>query len=162
LVGQHGEDFWNMVIIDEAHHLPASTFDRFISSVKPAILLGLTATPERTDGKSLNQYFDTRPDGSPAVTLRLWDALDQELLAPFEYYATHDDVDLTNIQWKQINVDAQLDNIISASDIRARSALQVVETYVSNLEKLKAIGFCTSVRHAEFMANYFNFHNWHC
>ena len=42
------------------------------------------------------------------------------MLAPFEYYATHDDVDLTNIQWTQINVDAQLDNIISASDIRAR------------------------------------------
>ncbi|MFA5017059.1 MAG: DUF3427 domain-containing protein [Methylobacter sp.] len=158
LVGQHGEDFWNMVIVDEAHHLPASSFDRFISSVKPAILLGLTATPERADGKSLNQYFDTRPDGSPAVTLRLWDALDQELLAPFEYYATHDNIDLTNIQWKQINIDAQLDNIISASDIRARSALQAIETYVSSLEKLKAIGFCISVRHAEFMAEYFNSH----
>jgi superfamily II DNA or RNA helicase/HKD family nuclease len=158
LVGQHGEDFWNMVIIDEAHHLPASTFDRFISSVKPAILLGLTATPERVDGKSLNQYFDARPDGTPAVTLRLWDALDQELLAPFEYYATHDNIDLTNIQWKQINVDVQLDNIISVSDIRARSALQAVETYVSSLEKLKAIGFCISVRHAEFMAEYFNSH----
>lgn len=83
LVGQHGADFWNMVIIDEAHHLPASSFDKFVTSVRPAILLGLTATPERADGKSLNQYFDARPDGSPAVTLRLWDALDQELLAPF-------------------------------------------------------------------------------
>ena len=80
LVGRHGVNFWNMVIMDEAHHLPANSFDRFISSVKPAILLGLTATPERTDGKSLNRYFDTRPDGSPAVTLRLWDALDQECL----------------------------------------------------------------------------------
>ena len=101
LVGQYGADFWNMVIIDEAHHLPASSFDKFITSVRPAILLGLTATPERADGKSLNQYFDARPDGSPAVTLRLWDALDQELLAPFEYYATHDNIDLTSVQWKQ-------------------------------------------------------------
>jgi len=158
LVGQHGADFWNMVIVDEAHHLPASSFDRFISAVKPAILLGLTATPERADGKSLNQYFDARPDGSPAVTLRLWDALDQELLTPFEYYATHDDIDLTNVQWKQPNVDAQLDNIISASDIRALSALQAVKTYVSNLDKLKAIGFCVSIRHAESMAQYFNSH----
>ena len=158
LVAQHGASFWNMVIIDEAHHLPANSFDKFISSVKPAVLLGLTATPERADGKSLNQYFDARPDGSPAVTLRLWDALDQELLAPFEYYATHDDIDLTSIQWKQNNIDVQLDNIISASDIRARSSLQAVETYVSDLEKLKAIGFCISVRHAEFMAAYFNSH----
>jgi superfamily II DNA or RNA helicase len=155
LVTQHGADFWYMVIIDEAHHLPASSFDKFISSVNPAILLGLTATPERADGKSLNQYFDARPDGSPAVTLRLWDALDQELLAPFEYYATHDNIDLTSIQWKQKNIDIQLDNIISASEIRARSALQAVETYVSDLQKLKAIGFCISVRHAEFMADYF-------
>ena len=155
LVTQHGADFWYMVIIDEAHHLPASSFDKFISSVNPAILLGLTATPERADGKNLNQYFDARPDGSPAVTLRLWDALDQELLAPFEYYATHDNIDLTSIQWKQKNIDMQLDNIISASEIRARSALQAVETYVSDLQKLKAIGFCISVRHAEFMADYF-------
>ena len=158
LVGQHGADFWNMVIIDEAHHLPASSFDKFVTSIRPAILLGLTSTPERADGKSLNQYFDARPDGSPAVTLRLWDALDQELLAPFEYYATHDNIDLTSVQWKQKNIDVQLDNIISASDIRARSALQAVETYVSDLEKLKAIGFCISVRHAEFMADYFNSH----
>ncbi len=158
LVSQYGVDYWNMVIIDEAHHLPANSFDEFVSSIKPKILLGLTATPERTDGKSLNQYFDARPDGSPSVTLRLWDALDQELLCPFEYYASHDDIDLSNINWKQVNVDAQLGKIISASDIRARSALLATETYVGDINKMKAIGFCISVSHAEFMAEYFNAH----
>jgi len=159
LISRYGADYWNMVIIDEAHHLPAQSFDKVASTIKPKILLGLTATPERTDGKSLNHYFDPRPDGSPAVTLRLWDALDQELLAPFEYYASHDEIDLSSINWKQANVDVQLDKIISASDIRARSALIAINTYVSDLNKLKAIGFCISVNHADFMAEYFNKHS---
>jgi superfamily II DNA or RNA helicase len=158
LISKYGANYWSMVIIDEAHHLPASSFHKVATTIKPKILLGLTATPERTDGKSLNHYFDPRPDGSPAVTLRLWDALDQELLAPFEYYASHDEIDLSSIHWKQANVDRQLDNIISASDIRARSALVAISTYVSDINKLKAIGFCISVNHAVFMADYFNKH----
>ena len=158
LITHYGADYWSMVIIDEAHHLPASSFDKVASTIKPKILLGLTATPERTDGKSLNQYFDARPDGSPAVTLRLWDALDQELLSPFEYYASHDDIDLSNINWKQGNVDAQLGKIISASDMRARSAILAIDTYVSDINKMKAVGFCISVSHAIFMAEYFNAH----
>ncbi len=158
LISKYGANYWSMVIIDEAHHLPASSFHKVATTIKPKILLGLTATPERTDGKSLNHYFDPRPDGSPAVTLRLWDALDQELLAPFEYYASHDEIDLSSIHWKQANVDRQLDNIISASDIRARSALVAISTYVSDINKLKAVGFCISVNHAVFMADYFNKH----
>ena len=151
-----GYQYWMMVIIDEAHHLPAPSFDRFASSIQPNIFLGLTATPDRSDGTSLGKYFDARPDGSPAVSLRLWDALSQQLLCPFEYYATHDDVDFSSVNWRGATTDAALSNILSASDIRATSALRALEEYVSDINTTKAIGFCVSVQHAAFMSQFFN------
>lgn len=155
LVAQLGADFWRVVIVDEAHHLPASIFDLFIQAVRPHYLLGLTATPERSDGQSLSKYFDSRPDGSPAVSLRLWDALDQQLLAPFEYYATADDTDLSAVEWGRGSEIAQLSNIMTGNDIRARTVVNAVAMYVSDLDALKGLAFCVSVAHATFMAEYF-------
>ena len=155
LVEQLGPDFWRVVIVDEAHHLPAMTFDQFVRTVQPYYLLGLTATPERSDGQSLGIYFDSRPDGSPAVSLRLWDALDQQLLAPFEYYATADDTDLTAVDWRRGAETAQLSNIISGNSVRAATVLNAVSLYVSDLNALKGLAFCVSVAHANFMADYF-------
>ncbi|MDP3795810.1 MAG: DUF3427 domain-containing protein [Polaromonas sp.] len=156
LVEQLGSDFWRVVIVDEAHHLPAMTFDQFVRTVQPYYLLGLTATPERSDGQSLGIYFDSRPDGSPAVSLRLWDALDQQLLAPFEYYATADDTDLTAVDWRRGAETAQLSNIISGNSVRAATVLNAVSLYVSDLNALKGLAFCVSVAHANFMADYFS------
>lgn len=156
LVEQLGPDFWRVVIVDEAHHLPAMTFDHFVRTVQPYYLLGLTATPERSDGQILSVYFDSRPDGSPAFSLRLWDALDQQLLAPFEYYATADDTDLTAVDWQRGAETAQLSNIISGNSVRAATVLNAVSLYVSDLNALKALAFCVSVAHANFMADYFS------
>lgn len=155
LVAALGSDYWRVVIVDEAHHLPANTFDQFMQAVRPHLLLGLTATPERADGKSLNAYFDCRPDGSPAVALRLWDALDQQLLAPFEYYATADDTDLSEIKWNRPEELTQLDALISSNTARGRLVTNAVHQYVSDLGLLKGIGFCVSVAHAQFMAAWF-------
>lgn len=156
LVEQIGSHFWRMVIVDEAHHLPATSFDQFIGAVRPHYLLGLTATPERSDGQSLMQYFDSRPDGSPAVSLRLWDALDQQLLTPFEYYATADDTDMTTVEWGRGVEVAQLSDIVTGNSVRARAVVNAVATYVSNLDALKGLAFCVSVAHANFMADFFN------
>lgn len=156
LVEQLGSHFWRMVIVDEAHHLPAATFDQFIGAVQPHYLLGLTATPERSDGQSLMYYFDSRPDGSPAVSLRLWDALDQQLLTPFEYYATADDTDMTTVEWGRGAEVAQLSNIVSGNAMRARAVINAIEKYVADLNYLKGLAFCVSVAHANFMAEFFN------
>lgn len=156
LVSQLGSHFWRMVIVDEAHHLPANTFDQFIGRVQPHYLLGLTATPERSDGQSLIHYFDSRPDGTPAVSLRLWDALDQQLLCPFEYYATADDTDMTIVEWGRGTEVAQLSNIVSGNAVRARAVMHAIEKYVADLINLKGLAFCVSVAHANFMAEFFN------
>ena len=70
LVATVGADHWHTVVVDECHRLAANRFDAFVNAVRPSVLLGLTATPERNDGQPIKPYFDARPDGSPDVELR--------------------------------------------------------------------------------------------
>ena len=157
LLNRFGVSYWHTVVIDECHHLPATSFDQFAKAVKPDVLLGLTATPLRTDGQLVNAYFDNRPDGRAAVELRLWDALDQQLLSPFEYYGTNDETDLSDVKWDGAAAElAALDNVISGNDLRAKLVLQSIEKYASDVASIRAVAFCVSVRHAEFMAEHFN------
>ena len=153
LLQRFGPEYWHTVVIDECHHLPAQSFDAFARNVRPKVLLGLTATPLRADGKPIGEYFDPRPDSRPAVELRLWDALDQQLLAPFEYYGTGDETDLSEVKWTGgASEIADLDRVISGDHVRARLVIQSIEKYSSNLKGMRALAFCVSVRHAEFMA----------
>lgn len=156
LVEMLGASYWNIVIIDEAHHLPAPSFDAFARAIEPNYLLGLTATPERADGMPLGDYFDARPDGLPSYSLRLWDALDQQLLCPFEYYATADQVDLRSVEWGKPNEASELSRIIGANEIRAASVLQALVTYLQEpgIAEMHALAFCVSVDHARFMASF--------
>jgi superfamily II DNA or RNA helicase len=82
-------DAFDVVIVDEVHHAEAPTYERLLERVRPRLLLGLTATPERADGRSILPWFD----GRIAAELRLWTALERQLLAPFQYFAVHDDAD---------------------------------------------------------------------
>jgi superfamily II DNA or RNA helicase/HKD family nuclease len=156
LLQRFGADYWHTVVIDECHHLPAQSFDAFARGVRPRFLLGLTATPLRSDGKPIAAYFDARPDNHPAVELRLWHALDQQLLAPFEYYGTADETDLSDVRWSGGAQEiADLDRVISGDHFRARLVIQSVRKYCSDLKSMRALAFCVSVRHAEFMAEQF-------
>ncbi len=155
LLERFGPDYWHTVVIDECHHLPAQSFDAFARGVRPKFLLGLTATPLRADGKPIAEYFDPRPDHRPAVELRLWHALDQQLLAPFEYYGTADETDLMDVRWNGAGELADLDRVISGDHIRARLVIQSVQKYSSEVKAIRALAFCVSVRHAEFTAEQF-------
>jgi superfamily II DNA or RNA helicase/HKD family nuclease len=161
LIETFGSNYWHTVIIDECHHLPADSFRRFVDAVAPRILLGLTATPERADGESIVSFFSPRPDGSPAVELRLWDALDQQLLAPFEYYATPDECDLRQVTWGRPQLAIQqLGNILGADHARARRIIDALNRYVENPSTVRAIAFCVDIAHANFMADRFNETGW--
>ncbi len=81
---------FDVVIVDEFHHAAAPSYRALLEHVKPTELLGLTATPERSDGLPLLNWFDNRI----AAELRLWDAIDQQRLSPFVYYGIHDGLDL--------------------------------------------------------------------
>ncbi len=155
LLDRFGADHWHTVVIDECHHITASSFDAFAKAIQPAILLGLTATPERADGVSIAPYFHMRPDGSPAVELRLWEALDQQLLAPFEYYGVTDETDFADVRWNQAGEAADLDRILTGNHIRARRVIDAFDRYSSVAHQTRTLGFCVSVAHAQFMAEQF-------
>lgn len=156
LLGRYGDTFWHIVVFDECHRLAAASFHAVARRVKPSILLGLTATPERSDGRPIASYFDSRPDGSPAVELRLWHALDLHLLAPFEYFACDDSTDLRNTPWRQPGESAFLDYVLTGNEVRARMIVNEWRRLCADPRQSKAIAFCASVRHAEFMTNQFN------
>lgn len=156
LLEKQGVDYWHTVVIDECHHLAAQRFDQLVRAIKPAILLGLTATPERSDGKPILSYFDSRPDGSPAVELRLWQALDLQLLTPFEYFACDDDTDFSQVPWQQAGEITAIDNLVTGNDVRARLVINEWRRLTANPRACKALVFCVSIAHAEFMTATFN------
>ena len=152
LLARRGAGHWHAVVVDECHRLAADRFDAFVTQVSPRILLGLTATPERSDGKPILGYFNNRPDGAPAVELRLWHALDQQLLCPFEYYACDDDTDFSSVPWAQAGEVAALDKLVTGNHIRARLVLNEWRRLAGDPARGRALVFCVSVAHARFMA----------
>jgi superfamily II DNA or RNA helicase/HKD family nuclease len=159
LAAHCGSEHWHTVIVDECHHMTAESYGA-VSGLNPSILLGLTATPERADGARLDSLFDMRLDGGPAAELRLWEALDQQLLAPFEYYGVDDsETDFTSIRWGQRRIEEQeLGKILNVNHARAQVVLAAVDQYVSDPSRMKALAFCVSVEHARFMAEAFTAH----
>jgi superfamily II DNA or RNA helicase/HKD family nuclease len=154
LVEQLGADFWHTVVIDECHRLAGKRFHQLATTIRPAHLLGLTATPERTDGVAILPYFDPRPDRSPAVELRLWDALDMQLLAPFEYYACDDPTDFSEVRWDQPGETAAVDARVTGNTARARMVVNEWHRLAADPRRARALVFCVSVAHARFMAEF--------
>ncbi|MEI9951903.1 MAG: DUF3427 domain-containing protein [Pseudomonadota bacterium] len=149
LLTRFGPEHFQYVVVDECHHAPADSYRALIPQLRPHILLGLTATPERTDGKSLLPDFD----GHIAAELRLWHALERQLRVPFEYYGISDNTDLSQVRWTRSGYDlAALANVYTGNDARVDLVLQQLQRRVGNLRSVRAIAFCASVEHAEFMA----------
>ena len=114
-------DHFDVVVVDEFHHAEAPTYRCLLDHLAPRELLGLTATPERTDGTDVRAQFG----GRSAYELRLWDALGADLLVPFHYFGVHDDVDLRGVEWKRGTYDAAaLDNVYTGNDARARKVVR--------------------------------------
>ncbi|WP_256869591.1 DUF3427 domain-containing protein [Paenarthrobacter ureafaciens] len=145
---------FDVVVIDEFHHALAPTYRQLLDYLQPQQLLGLTATPERGDGGNVAKEFF---EGRTASELRLWDALDADLLVPFHYFGVSDDVDLSRLEWKRGNYDtAQLDRLYTGNDARAAKVIRELRDKVVGTEHMRALGFCVSVQHAHYMATVFN------
>ncbi|WP_435872440.1 DUF3427 domain-containing protein [Micromonospora humida] len=146
---------YDMVIVDEFHHAEAPTYARLLERLAPRVLLGLTATPDRADGGDVRRWFD----GRAAVELHLWEALERQLLAPFQYFGVHDDTDLSHLRWRRgQGYDlADLDGVYTGDDARARIILKAVRDTVDT-GRMRALGFCVGIGHAEFMADWFTRH----
>lgn len=149
---QDAPDSWDVLVIDEFHHAEASSYKRLLSRFAAAEVLGLTATPERADGVDVRELFG----GRTAYELRLWDALEQDLLCPFHYYAISDNTDLRDVEWTagQYSPGA-LSNLYTGNDARTLLILKALREKVLDPTRMQALGFCVSVDHAKYMAEAF-------
>lgn len=153
-------EFYDYIIVDEFHHAAAPTYQKLLAYYQPRILLGLTATPERMDGKSVLPYFNNRI----AAEIRLPEAIDRKLLCPFQYFGVTDTVDLDTLKWSAGGYDkGELSKIYTLSGAMANRRADLVVSallkYVTDIDDVKGLGFCVSIEHAEFMCRYFNEHN---
>ena len=146
-------DAFDVVVIDEFHHAEARTYRRLIDHLRPQELLGLTATPERADGIDVRSFFD----GRTAAELRLWDALGADSCAH------------STTSWSPTaptserspgraagTTRRELSNVYTGNDARAADRAQSAPDKVIDVGAMRALGFCVSVAHAEYMAAVFN------
>jgi hypothetical protein len=159
LIDHLGPSYWDHVVVDECHHVPAASYRDVVPRLTPQVLVGLTATPERSDGQSLLDDLQ----GHVAAEVRLWHALERQLLVPFEYYGIHDGIDehpMAALRWTRGKGydEAALDGLYTGDDARADLALAQLRRRAGALRDVRALGFYVGIGHANFMAAHFTRH----
>ena len=146
-LGQFAPDAFDYIIVDEFHHAAAATYRRLIDHFQPRFLLGLTATPERTDGGDLLALCGE----NLVYRYDLWEGIRRGLLAPFHYFGVPDEVDYRNIPWRSSRFDEEALTRAVATQSRAQNALEQYRLRAGT----RTLAFCCSTRHADFMADFF-------
>lgn len=147
------EFFYDFIVIDEVHHISASSYRPILNHFRPKILLGLTATPERMDGEDiLKDFCDTI-----AAEIRLPEALNRKLLCPFQYFGITDSVDLSKATWLNGRyLPSELTNIYTQDDKRTGEIIFNINKYLKDVNDVRALCFCITQEHAQFMAEKFS------
>ncbi|MDS1314332.1 DEAD/DEAH box helicase [Aliarcobacter butzleri] len=144
------QDFFEYIIIDEAHHVTSPSYKKILDYFKPKFLLGLTATSNRMDGNSIYEIFDE----NIALDIRLNEALEHNLIVPFHYYGISDiqSIDYENIDLTKIDLLAKLLSVNKRVDF----IIDKMNFYSNSGNKRKVLGFCISKEHCNFMSEEFN------
>lgn len=146
-------DYYDYIIVDEFHHAAAASYQTLLQHYQPKILVGLTATPERMDDLDILGYFD----GKIAAEIRLPEAIDRSLLAPFHYFGITDTVDLEDVSWSRGGYDKHtLSERFTGNRQRAEYIANALNRYVTDIQSVIGLGFCVSIEHAIFMTDTFN------
>jgi len=156
---QVGGSFYDYIVVDEVHHGTSDSYRPIFEHFEPEILLGLTATPERMDGKSVAADFHN----TFAAEIRLPEALEEKLLCPFHYFGVSDPIATDNDRfWTNGNYNkSELENVYTIDRVNASRR---VDAIIGALERyqpdygtsVKGIGFCVTINHALYMAERFN------
>ncbi|MFW0701724.1 DEAD/DEAH box helicase [Aliarcobacter butzleri] len=147
---EFSQDFFEYIIIDEAHHVASPSYKKILDYFKPKFLLGLTATSNRMDGNSIYEVFDE----NIALDIRLNDALENNLIVPFHYYGINDiqSIDYENVDLTKIDLLAKLLSVNKRVDF----IIDKMNFYSNSGNKRKVLGFCVSKEHCNFMSEEFN------
>ena len=150
-----GADYYDYIVLDEVHHSQADSYRKLFGVFRPKILIGLTATPERMDGKAITPDFNDRF----SAEIRLQEALNQQLLSPFAYFCVTDDT--VNLSRLVCSADGKYDvkqleaQYVGNMD-RFGKIQDAINRYLTDPQDCKAVCFCCSIAHAEWMAAMFN------
>lgn len=147
---QFQPDEFDLIIVDEFHHAAADSYKRALEYFQPRFLLGITATPDRNDNRDVYAICD----GNVAFRLDFLEAINRRWLAPFKYLGVYDDTDYSQITWLGNRYDEEELLIVQ---LREELALNVLRAWEKN-KQTKTIGFCSSIRQADFLSNFFNKH----
>ena len=140
-------DEFDLIIIDEFHHASAKSYQNVLQYFQPDFLMGITATPERTDGNDVFAICD----GNVAYEMNFIQAIQRGWLSPFHYYGVYDNIDYSKISWLGNRYDEE-------ELIREQLQYDTAQNILKNWKKHKqtrTIGFCSSIRQADFLTNYF-------
>lgn len=154
---QFEADHFQYIVVDEAHHGTANSYKEALEGLNPESLLGLTATPERMDGDDIRPLFG----GGYTHELRLGDAIERTLLSPFVYYGIPDakGIDFSQLKWSAGKYDNQdLAALLECNETRAAWVLEQMNMRLDNIRRIKCLGFCVNINHAEYMASFCNEH----
>lgn len=145
-------DYFDYIVIDECHHACASSYQKIIAYFAPKFLLGLTATPDRMDGKSIYALTDY----NVPYAIDLFTAINHDLLVPFHYYTIYDytvNYDLIKTNTNGEYVEKDLEHHLSVKK-RHELVFKSCDKYPGS----RTLGFCVSRRHAIESAIYFTKH----
>lgn len=141
-------DLFDLIIVDEFHHAAARSYLSVLDYFKPRFLLGITATPDRMDGKDVYALCN----GNVAYQIHFIEAIRREWLAPFKYFGVYDETDYTKIRWLGNRYD---EDQLLAAQLKQTQAEKIYEAWKRH-KQTRTIGFCSSIRQANFLANYFS------
>lgn len=149
---KHLEQFspneFELIIVDEFHHAAADSYQSVLDYFQPQFLLGITATPDRNDNKDVYALCD----GNVAFRLDFLDAINRKWLAPFKYFGVYDDTDYCQITWLGNRYDEEE---LLQVQLREELAFNILRAW-EDKKQTRTLGFCSSIRQAIFLSNYFN------
>ena len=141
-------DYFNYAVIDEFHHAVNDQYRRIVEYFRPQFLLGLTATPERMDGKNIYEICDY----NVPYEISLKDGINKGMLVPFHYYGIYDETDYTKLHIvKGKYAEEELNRTYIGNAYRH----ELIYKYYCKYGSSQALGFCCSRKHAEEMAKEF-------
>ena len=146
IMERFGREHFDYIVIDEVHKAGASSYQRIIEYFKPAFLLGMTATPERTDGFDIFKTFDY----NVAYEIRLERALEEKMLTPFHYFGIRD----LFIDGEVIDDFTEFNRLVC--DERVAKILQAAAHYGHDGDRVKGLVFCSRNEEAKRLSDAFN------
>ena len=141
-------DYFDYIVIDEFHHAVNEQYQRIVHYFKPQFLLGLTATPERMDGKNIYEICDY----NVPYEISLKEAINKGVLVPFHYYGIYDETDYSSLHLVKGRYDEKELNETYIGNVKR---YDLIYKYYMKYHSKRALGFCCSRQHAEEMAKEF-------